>query len=378
MRRMIRSMVFAAFFVACLAGTASAQVETLKIGVSVPLAGALALYGQGGVNAIKMAVRDINASGGLRVGGKTYRLEAVIYDDRNDPKESASIMERLVARDKVRAVLGSVGTSCSIAMSEVADRVKIVVISPYNSGMKATQSGFKYYFRGAPAQIQEWAIMPKYWIRQGWKTAAFLAINDDNGRGNAEGLAKTLEAIGGKALGFEWYTYKDVDMYTQLKKIKEMKPDVLSITATTQQLSLIIRQAKEVWPEARILSSGGQDANRLLELAGSATEGLFFTTPEPPQTPQTIAFDKEYENLFGVAPFWGYSKSAYDSTMILAKAFERAGKIDDPEALRDAMRATDYYGLVGHFRFDETGNNSLPWYYGRFEKGKVIIFDPRK
>jgi branched-chain amino acid transport system substrate-binding protein len=244
--------------------------------------------------------------------------------------------------------------------------------------MKLTESGFKFFFRGGITQPPEWAIMPKYWIKRGWKTMAFLSLNDDYGKANSGGLAKTFEANGGKVLGYDWYGLKDTDMYTQLKKIKEMKPDVVSTSGQTEQASLIIRQGKEVWPEIQLVMSGGLDPKRLLELAGSATEGMIFATPEPPATPSTIAFDKKYEGQFKVPVFWGYSKLSYDNVMVLAKAFERAGKVDDPDALREAMLATDYDGLVGHWKFDKTGNSFLPWYYARFEKGKAIVFDPAK
>jgi branched-chain amino acid transport system substrate-binding protein len=376
---MRRWVAFAGFLVACLVTAVPVQAQIIKIGVYVPLSGPTANYGEAGVNGIKLATEDINATGGLIIGGKVYKFEAVIYDDRSDPKESASVMEKLISRDNVRVGIGSVSSSCCLAAQPAAERNRVVVISPYCSSMKLTESGFRYFFRGVPTQVPEWVNMPKYWLKQGWKTMAFLSLNDDYGKFNSSGLAKTFEENGGKVLGFEWYSLKDTDMYTQLKKIKEMKPDIVSTSGQTEQGSLIIRQGKEVWPEIRLHMSGGMDPKRLLDLAGSLVEGVTFSTPEPPPTPATIAFDKKYVEKFKVPVFWGYSKLPYDSMMVIAKAYQRAGKVDDPEALREAMLATDYDGLIGHWNFDKTGNSFLVWYYARFEKeGRVIIFDPRK
>nr|WP_319016857.1 ABC transporter substrate-binding protein [Diaphorobacter aerolatus] len=94
----------------CLAGSAFAQ-EELKIGAIVTLSGAGAAWGQAMLYATELAADDVNAKGGLDVGGKKYKVKVVPYDDKYQAGEAVTAANRLVFEDKVKYVIGPVGSA---------------------------------------------------------------------------------------------------------------------------------------------------------------------------------------------------------------------------------------------------------------------------
>lgn len=352
--------------------------DVLRIGAFLPLSGATAHYGGGADNAARIAVDEINSAGGVDIGGDTYTVELITYDDAADPDEAASALERLVTVDDVKASLGTVSSTGMFAAMEVAERRDIVVISPFASSPDLTTGEFEYFFRGGVIRVTEWEDLPPYWVDQGWTTAAFLSLNDDYGQSNSEGLAESYEAAGGEVVGTEFFSLEQEDFYALLQSLSRTDATMLSTSSQTEQAGLIARQAHEVWPDVQLVMSGGLDPVRLVEIAGAeALEGMIFATPEPAPTEERLAFDAEYESRYGETPFWGYSKGAYDNMHLLVQAFQDAGTVDDPEALRQALIDIEYEGLLGTYDFDETGENFLPWYYARMEDGEPVIFDPR-
>ena len=112
----------------CLASSAFAQ-EELKIGAIVTLSGAGAAWGQAMLYATELAADDVNAKGGLDVGGKKYKVKVVPYDDKYQAGEAVTAANRLVFEDKVKYVIGPVGSAGALAVTPIVDKNKVVMLT---------------------------------------------------------------------------------------------------------------------------------------------------------------------------------------------------------------------------------------------------------
>lgn len=120
--------------------------KTINFGATFPLTGEVASYGQKAKRGIEMAVEDQNAKGGLL--GKQIVVD--FQDDRNDKKEAVSIMTKFATIDKVPVVFGSAGSSVSLAIVPLANRYKVILISPVSSSSKLSAEGGGFFFRTVP------------------------------------------------------------------------------------------------------------------------------------------------------------------------------------------------------------------------------------
>src|SRR5690606_11124855 len=114
---------------ALAATTVHAQQETLRIGAVVTLSGAGAAWGQGMQHATELAADDVNAEGGLEVAGKRYRVEVIPYDDKYQANEAVTVANRLVFEDKVKYIIGPVGSAPVLAIQPITEKNGVIVIT---------------------------------------------------------------------------------------------------------------------------------------------------------------------------------------------------------------------------------------------------------
>ncbi|MEO1459511.1 MAG: ABC transporter substrate-binding protein, partial [Pseudomonadota bacterium] len=128
MKRSLTSLAGAAIAGLIAAQPALAQ-ETLTIGVNDALTGGAAVYGLPQANAVKLAAKEINAAGGIKVGDETYMLEVIAYDDKGNPTEATNAVRKLIDRDGVKYILGfccSGATGAVASFIEYEDAVMLV------------------------------------------------------------------------------------------------------------------------------------------------------------------------------------------------------------------------------------------------------------
>jgi branched-chain amino acid transport system substrate-binding protein len=176
------------------------------------------------------------------------------------------------------------------------------------------------------------------------------------------------------------------DMSAQLSKIKASDADTLFVTTGVEQLTLVLRQARDLGLEDRIITTGGSQApDQLIEQAGSAADGsyhlVFFTPwfPEAAQNPEVAEkFVAEWEerghNFAGLTE--GFR--GYDGIMTIAAAIEAAGEAE-PEAIREALWTVEVQGVNGDIKFtkqgpegNESGQNLPNVYVIEISDGKVV------
>src|SRR3974390_3025424 len=103
-----------------LSGAANAQ-ETLKIGVIADLSGAAAVWGQAVQGGVELAAKETNAAGGLKVGGKTYKLEVIAYDDQYQAAKAVTAANRLIDQDGVKFIMGTFSSAGALATKPIME-----------------------------------------------------------------------------------------------------------------------------------------------------------------------------------------------------------------------------------------------------------------
>ncbi len=334
-------------------GGKTEEPEVIKVGVVTPLTGDVATFGQSTKKAAEMAVEEINGKGGVL--GK--KIELVIEDDRNDPKETANVVRKLIDQDKVIAIIGSLTSKCSLAGMPIANSKKIPMISNASTNPKVTQTG-PYAFRVCFIDDFQGEVMAKFAYEDlGAKKAAVLYdIGNDYTKGLAEFFIAKFKELGGEVVAVETYQQADNDFNAQLTSIKGKNPDVIFLPDYYQKVSLIAKQARGLGITAQFLGGDGWDSPELVKLGGDAVEGGYFSnhySQEDPD-PKTQEFIKKFEEKYGEKPD-ALAALAYDAVYFLVEEIEKAGKAD-PVAIRDALEEVGkagFAGVTGKFTLNE-------------------------
>jgi len=336
---------------ASLSSLAMAQ-ETIKIGVIEPLTGSVAYNGLASLNGAKLAVERRNAAGGV-LGRK---IELVVEDGQCRPANSVNAAEKLIQRDKVVALQGAFCSSATAAVMPVAEKYKVPLLTGVSSKADLTEKGLQYFFRSAETDRLMSKTFSKILAEKlQLKSVAYIGVNDDWGRGGVEDFSKDLEALGVKTVMKEYFDHGATDFYTLLTKLRASKADGVFVAAETQDGSILVKQFKEMGLQTKIFGVGSWATADFIGLTGAASEGIYAAVPYASSLPgeRNKAFVDLYATAFKEKP-GKYGAAGYNAMNILMDAIARAGK-PEPDAIRDALRKTDYQAPNGRYRFTDKG-----------------------
>jgi branched-chain amino acid transport system substrate-binding protein len=330
--------------------------EPVKIGVIAPLTGSQADLGTGVVNGIKSAAKRINADGG--VNGS--RLELVIYDDRNSPDDGVSAARRLIYEDKVKLIVGSIGSSVTAAVQQLTMRERVMLVTPVSMAPKLTQVGDKYFFRVTATAAMRQKTFTGFVVNAlKPKTIAYLAANDDLGRSEVESAEKTYRSTNGpETVSKSFFDPAETSFTTYLTKVKSLKPDAIFIVGDSVHAAVIVKQARAMGIKSLFLSSGEAGTEQFLKLAGSAAEGMYLPLDWSPLyiDPASKRFLDAYMQDYGKAPDTKFAVQGWEAMWITAEAVKKAKGVLNPDKLRAAFLATDWKGPRGKWTFKEDGD----------------------
>jgi len=327
--------------------------KEIKIGSVNPLSGEAATYGTSTKNSMELATAEWNAAGGIN--GKQIKL--IVEDDKADPAEGATVFRKLIEQDKVVAIIGGITSRVALAAAPVANDAKIPLITPTATNEKVTQIG-EYVFRSCFIDPFQGKVMAKYVAGDmGLKNAAIIFdVGNDYSKGLSETFTQSFEALGGKIVANEGYPSGTTDFKAQLTKIVQAKPECLYIPAYYSDVGLITKQARELGFKGTFVGVDGWDSSDLVKIGGDSVEGGIFTNHYSKDDASEVvqSFVKKYTEKYGAAPD-ALAALAYDATNILYDAIKRAGNTK-PDAIRDALKATDLACVGGQIKFDEFRN----------------------
>ncbi|HQL38784.1 MAG TPA: ABC transporter substrate-binding protein [Anaerolineaceae bacterium] len=357
-------MVISMLLAACGGGGS----QTIKVGVVAELTGDIPAVGASCKNAAELAVKEINDAGGLEVAGKKYQVELFIEDNAGKADQSASAAQKLITQQNVVAIVGPNASRYAIPASEIAESSKVMLISPWSTNTKTTldaQTGAskRYVFRACFIDDFQGQVVAKFALNnlKVTKAAVLYDVASDYNKGIAEVFKATFEANGGTVVAFETYTTGDKDFSAQLTKIKDAGPEVIFTPNYYSEVPLQVQQAHRLGIDVPFLGSDSWGSAEILTLCGTECEGYYFSTHYAPDaaTPVATKFIENYKTTYGATPD-DVAALTYDSFGLLWMALQNAGKIDDREAVRNAMAViTGYEGVTGNMQFQEGSGDPI-------------------
>ncbi|HAO34368.1 MAG TPA: ABC transporter substrate-binding protein [Candidatus Competibacter sp.] len=364
--RKVLSLLLPVFL--CSFGVSAWSAEkTLKLGVIAELTGDMPAVGTSCKNAAEMAVKEINAAGGLSVGKQKMKVDLVVEDNAGKADQSAAAAQKLITQDEVLAIVGPNASRYAIPASEIAESSETVLITPWSTNPKTTLDANtnqpkKYVFRACFIDPFQGGVLAKFALEKlKAKNAAVLYdVASDYNKGIAEVFKANYEKLGGKIVAFETYTTNDKDFSAQLTKIKDAKPEVIFLPNYYSEVPLQVQQAQRLGITVPFIGSDSWGSNELLTLGGAALNGYYFSTHYAADNAAPVAkkFIEDYEKTYGAKPD-DVAALTYDAFGLLFGAIKTAGKADR-ESIRSALSTLpSYKGVTGDMKFQADSRDPI-------------------
>jgi branched-chain amino acid transport system substrate-binding protein len=378
-------------------GPASAKVEgdTIILGSAISLTGKYSTNGVHAQNGYDLSVKKINEMGGVKVGGKSYKLKVVYYDDESTPARGAQLAERLIKQDGVKFMLGPYSSGMTKAIAPVSEKYRIPMIEAEGASRSLFTQGYKYLFAVLSTSEQYLAssiglaaeIAKKNGKKPSEVKVALAFENDPFSQDVRAGVLDDAKKYNMKIVIDDKLPRDLSDMSTTLTKVRAVKPDLLVVSGHSKGAATAARQLKDMQITVPMVAITHCEAADIIGKYGAAsTEGILC----PTQWAETLSYKDKY---FGTAAeFDALFKKTYPSydtvpyqaaqasaaVLVWKEAFERANSFDG-DKIRDAIAATDMQTFYGGIKFAAEGNNiAKPMVLRQIQDGGYNVVAPLK
>lgn len=352
------------------------ETDTLKFGAIISQSGQLAAIAQPSVDALELAVAQINDAGGIEVGDIRYEVELVLEDDRSDPGVATAAATGLIEDEDVNFILGP-GTSVTApAVAQLVVPKGVIMLTPStavasmltpdqvesssktlfltNSSNEELGDGFQRAFEEAFPDA---------------RTAAILLPDSGIGQSIRPLYETALDGAGVELVASETFPAGSTDVTTALTSIRSSRPDVLITGVTTPEVSAVTAQAVEFDVAPAIFVYNGSLNIPLVDATGSPIDQRFVTFGLPgtletlKTTGEVVAPRDDVKQVAAdIEEVLGHESAAYsapalylyDFVFMLAEAIEQAGTVDDTGKIADALAGLSYDGVIGPITFSPT------------------------
>lgn len=347
----------------------SGSSSEIVIGHYASMTGNTAHFGQDTDKAVRLAVDEVNAAGGVL--GR--QVKVVTLDDRGDSAEAANAVTRLIDVEKVHALIGEVASSLSLSGGRVAQRRKVPMVSPSSTNPKVTEVG-DYIFRVCFLDPFQGKVMAKF-AKENLKLEKIAILKDvknDYSIGLAEAFKDAYEKMGGKIVVEQSYSQGDTDFSAQVTAIKGTDAQGIYIPGYYAEVGSIARTAQRLGVKLPLMGGDGWDAPDLFKIGGDALENTYFSNHFAPDVASDKAkkFVDDFKAKYKIEPT-GLGALGYDAATVLFDAMKRAGKTE-PEPIRVALSETkDFEGVTGKITIDSGRNATKSAVVLKIEGGKA-------
>ena len=340
-------------------GDRAEAAKVLRLGVLGPLTGDLAFGGQFQLKGAQLQAELLN-----KMQNK-IKIEIIAEDDESKCDVSVSAARKLIARDKVHALLGAWQSTCTLAIVPITAAAKIPQYTTSVAG-PITQQGSKWIFRVAvPTKGLNIATITYAVKKLGLKKVAILSSNEEVGKSFSASTVAALKTHGLKPVTRQEYARGDKDFTGQLGRIKATGADAIIMATGFQEQAIIARQVKELGMKVRLLGGDTIGGNpKFVDLGGKHVEGLVFaTTFIPVSSDKRLApFMKAYIAKFNERPD-PWAGEFYDAVGLIFEAVKANGYVPDSKQIGAFTRnltsaKNSYSGILGNVYFDKTGDGA--------------------
>lgn len=339
--------------------------QTIKIGMGSPMTGGDASFGIDAEQSGKIAVADAEDLYG-------FQFELQAEDDGGTAEGGAAVANKFVADQTLVGVAGHLFSGATAAAMPIYEEKGIPMLSPSATNPALTQGGSKVFNRVPFTDATQGAAAAEYIYNElGFTKIAILHDGEDYGKGLAEIVKTSFEALGGEVVEFQGITSKEADYTPILTTIAAKSPELLYFGGYTQDAGVLANQMKTTGLEnAVFFGCDGTFGTDFINRAGVNAEGSYHATPRtPPQTPEKEAFDAAYLAAYGVGPgeLSPFTWNSYDTTTALIEKVRDVAFLGSDGALyipRGALVAavrglTDWVGISGTYTCAPVGDCNI-------------------
>ncbi|PIS07601.1 hypothetical protein COT78_02795 [Candidatus Berkelbacteria bacterium CG10_big_fil_rev_8_21_14_0_10_43_13] len=345
----------------------------IKIGVIAPLTGVAALYGQGSLDMINMAVEEINKAGGI--DGRN--LSVVAEDGKCQADQAVIAANKLIQTDKVKFILGGHCSSETAIIAPILDKNKVFGLAGVSTAPGILDK-YSYVFRTSPSSSDQSAqIAQLAYNTYNLKTIATITEQTAYAKGITDDFIKDFVALGGTIIDSEEYASGQAGFQTELTKIKAAKPDALFVSPQGQPTAIeIAKEIKTLNITGTLLGNSVFVGKTVYAQSGNALpDGTFTVAPYANLTSKnTAALISKYNAKYGKdIPYNNFFVgAAYDGVYMLKNALVKCG--EDSTCVKDYFSSIkDYNGSVATFSFKSNGDADINnWYELKLVGGKEV------
>lgn len=354
--------------------TATAAEEVIKIGGNFELSGEVSDYGNKMNKGVQLFIDQINDQGGIN--GRP--IEYIVFDNKSDISESASVASRLASQDVV-GVVGPALTGNAQAQASVLNKEKIPYILPAATaeGLTLDDKGsvIPYMFRvsyedtiqaGAAGTFAAETLKVK-------KAAVISDPGTDYSAGLAKVFKEQFQKLGGEVVVEQSFSEGDQDFSAIISQLLIESIDVIYFPGYYTEAGQFIKQAREMGIDQPIIGPDGFASPILVELSSGNANDIYYTSHFTTQGATGVVADylKAYQEKYNEESDT-FAALAYDAVGLLIKAIELSNSDDKEEIIKALEEMKDYEGVTGTFSMDEAHNPVKPALMLELQQGEVV------
>ena len=342
-------------FTGCGGEEKAADQNVVKVGVFLPLTGDNAAGGE-------LELRGIKLANQLHPEVLGKKVELVVADNKSDKAEAASVAARLIEKDKVSVLVGSYGSSLSMAAGNIVKENKVPAVGTSCTNPQVTANN-DYYFRACFIDPFQGKVMAEYAHQNGFKKVAIVQeVSNDYSVGLAKFFREEFVKLTGdenSIVDVANYQTGDKDFTAILTNIKALNPDAVFAPGNFTESALLVKQARQLGIDAQFMGGDTWETQEFIDVGGKDVEGVALSTAfdrEKASTEEAKKFLDAYTKEYNGEPS-ALTAMAYDAYLIAVSGIEKAGTATDTVKIRDAIAATkDLECVTGMTTLDENGD----------------------
>jgi branched-chain amino acid transport system substrate-binding protein len=384
--RISASLMMAGAGLSASTSLVSAQ-ETIRFGAPLPITGPLApeaIKQQQGYN---LWAEEANKAGGIKVGGKTYKVEIVYADYQSNTPRSVQTTEQMITQDNINFMFGPFGSGAAKAASTISEKYKVPTIAASASSSQVYDQNYKYLF--GTFTPNDTLTTPLTQIMKAKaadvKKVAILARNDLFPLAIAQEMEKSAKANGLEVVYFEKYAINTLDHSATLSQIKSLAPQWIFVTGYTNDLLLVRKQMSDQQIKSIATTMiAGPAYQEFIDAAGKSGENITSASWWHPASQYegkdifgtTANFVKLFKAKYNIEPDYAHASAAV-SGALFQMAIEKAGSLDR-DKVRDELSKMDVLTFYGPVKFGANGQiNSLEPPVFQIQDAKPVVLFPQ-
>jgi branched-chain amino acid transport system substrate-binding protein len=350
-------LALASFLVLATLGCGTAATE-VQIGAILSMEGRAAPYGQSIWQGMQVAMDEINAAGGIDVGGDGTMLPMSITmrDDQSDPQVALRHARELIEL-LVPVVIAADSSEIALAIAPLFQEAEVIFMSPSASTPKLSEEG-DYIYRNYPSDALEAVNMATHiYNGAGIHEIAILGSQSAYGLGVKNAFISRFRMLGGTVTAQETFPTEAADVSVQIEGLSGIDFGGIYIAGYSSEAATVARAARDAGIEVPLFGTGAILTEELVELGGDAVEGLVFPSPlfDPAsEIDESRRFVAAYQARFGES-YDVYAAHGWDAVKIIAQAIQENGlRAEEIRFYLDAMNP--FEGAAGSTSFDDKGD----------------------